>query len=106
MANLFTSIFSFKNEAATIFTKNNIAKVLNFAKGEIVAKVDAELTNEQKKRAVDEAVIIFIDNHFKSDNAIIKYILEKFEDLVPTITQVIFDFLKDRIDGLTKKEVA
>ncbi len=106
MGNLFTSIFSFKKEAATIFTRSNIVKVLDFAKGEIIAKVNTELSNEQKKRAVDEAVIVFIDNHFKSDNAIVKFILEKIEDIIPAITQSIFDFLKDRIDGLTKKEVA
>lgn len=105
MANLFTSIFSFKKEAAIVFTKNNISKVFEVAKNEIIKKVNAELSNEQKKQAVDEAVIVFIDSHFKSDNTIVNFILEKFIEIVPTITQAIFDFLKDRIDGLTRKEV-
>lgn len=106
MANFLKSIFNFKTKSAETFNKDSLAVLADFIKATIINRIGTELSNAEKKVAVDNAVTNFVRNSFKSDNVFVQFLIEKLIEAVPLITQIVYDFLKDRIEGLTKKEVA
>lgn len=73
----------------------------------IIEKVETykELTGQQKKDRVDEVVINYVVNVIDTLplNFIVKMIFKKIlMDNIPTITQVIFNLIKAKIEGITK----
>lgn len=64
-----------------------------------------ELTGEQKKQRLDEIIEDYIEVAIDSIkmNVVFKYVLKKLLLAnVPVITQVIFDLIKTKIEGITK----
>lgn len=64
-----------------------------------------DLSGEQKKARLDDIIKTYIENTIDSTglNVFIKFIIKNFIlDNVPTITQIIFDLLKAKIEGITK----
>ena len=64
-----------------------------------------DLTGEQKKARLDDIIKSYIENTIDSIglNVFVKFIIKKFIiDNIPTITQIIFDLLKAKIEGITK----
>lgn len=86
--------------------KFNIGTVVNFAKDKIVELTKKEISNEEKKEILDNAVTAYIIQTLNavSPNFFIRWAITKL--LLPNIsiiTQKIFDLLKEKIDGLTKE---
>lgn len=102
-ANLISSIFTFKSNAKKVFNKQNATNLLNYIKNQIIYHVKSELSNESKKANVDAFVINYIRKTFISKNIIVEFFVNQLIELVPIITQLVFNMLKSRVNGLTKE---
>lgn len=85
--------------------KEFIESFVNEAKAGITELAETELSNENKKMALDHKIIKFLDIAFEnlSLNFVLKLVLKKL--LLPNvslITQIIYDLLKEKIKGVTK----
>jgi hypothetical protein len=85
--------------------KNFILDFVNTTKTNIIELAKTELSNNNKKMVLDQRIIDFLDNTIAGIkvNFILKLALKKI--LLPNvsvITQIIFDLLKARIEGITK----
>lgn len=95
-------IFSFKKEASKIFTKENFIHILKTAESTIIEQSkDVIKKGSEKKFIVDEKVIASI-NILKDSckNGLIKWLLDRIIDIIPTVTQLIYEFLKEKIENL------
>ena len=85
--------------------KNFILNFVNTTKQNIIELAKTELNNNNKKMVLDQRIIDFLDNTIAGVklNFILKLALKKL--LLPKvsiITQIVFDLLKARIEGITK----
>lgn len=85
--------------------KNFILNFVNTTKQNIIELAKTELNNNNKKMVLDQRIIEFLENAIAGVklNFILKLALKKL--LLPNvsvITQIIFDLLKARIEGITK----
>ena len=85
--------------------KNFILNFVNTTKQNIIELAKTELNNNNKKMVLDQRIIDFLDNTIAGVklNFILKLALKKL--LLPNvsiITQIIFDLLKAKIEGITK----
>lgn len=94
-------VFSFKKEAAKVFTAENFAAVMEKAKEEIIKQIDAKVSGYEKKTIVDNIVIAKI-REFRSTckNKLVLWVIDQVIKVVPTVTQLIYDFLKAKIENL------
>lgn len=88
--------------------KNFILNFVNTTKQNIIELAKTELNNNNKKMVLDQRIIDFLDNTIAGVklNFILKLALKKL--LLPNvsiITQIIFDLLKARIEGITRWEL-
>ena len=85
--------------------KVGIENFVNFAKINIVDLAHKELSNTERKQKLDKAMAAYVLT-LMSDlgvNFVYKWIIEKFIiKNIPVITQVIFDLLKSRLEGVTR----
>lgn len=86
--------------------KNFILDFVNTTKQNIIELAKTELNNNNKKMVLDQRIIDFLDNTIAGIkiNFILKLALKKI--LLPNvsvITQIIFDLLKARIEGITRE---
>lgn len=94
-------VFTFKKEASGVFTKENFAEVLQFAKEKIVEQAKAKIPGIEKKIAVDNAVIVKIrEIRSTCKNKLVLWLIDQIIKVVPTVTQLIYDFLKAKIENL------
>lgn len=96
-------VFSFKKESVKVFSKENFAHILETARAEIINQAkETARKGAEKKAIVDEAVIAKINvlKETYSKNKLILWILDRIIDAVPTITQLIYEFLKEKIENL------
>lgn len=85
--------------------KNFILNFVNTTKQNIIELAKTELNNNNKKMVLDQRIIDFLDNTIAGIkiNFILKLALKKL--LLPNvsiITQIVFDLLKAKIEGITK----
>lgn len=85
--------------------KNFILNFVNTTKQNIIELAKTELNNNNKKMVLDQRIIDFLDNTIAGVklNFILKLALKKL--LLPNvsiITQIVFDLLKAKIEGITK----
>lgn len=94
-------IFTFKGEAVKIFSKENIIKTLETAKNAIIEQVQNNIPGHEKKEIVDKIVIDFIRSRVNScTNKVVLWFVDRLIDIIPSITQLIYDFLKAKIENL------
>lgn len=94
-------VFSFKKEAQKVFTKENFDTVLKTAREAIVSFVNKDILGEQKKKRVDEIVIAkIIELTANIKNGLVLWLIDKLIDLIPIVTQLIYDFLKEKVENL------
>jgi len=94
-------IFTFKGEAVKIFSKENIIKTLETAKNAIIEQVQNNIPGPEKKEIVDKIVIEFIRSRVAScTNKVVLWFVDRLIDIIPSITQLIYDFLKAKIENL------
>ena len=94
-------VFTFKKEAALVFTSENFAAVLEKAKEEIIKQVKEHIPGPEKKILVDNAVIFKI-REFRNTchNKLVLWVIDQLIKVVPTVTQLVYDFLKEKIENL------
>ncbi len=94
-------VFTFKKEAVKVFSKENIVATLNLAKEKIVEKAQEAIAGNEKKEIVDKIVIDFIKEKAKvTNNKVVLWFVDKVIEIIPSITQTVYDFLKERIENL------
>ena len=94
-------VFSFKKEAQKVFTKENFNIVLKTAREAIISFVGKEMLGEDKKKRVDEIVVVkIIELTANVKNGLVLWVIDKIIDLVPTVTQFVYDFLKEKVENL------
>jgi len=97
------SLLTYKSNVQKIFTKENFLNLCEFAKKMIVKYVDEEnLLGADKKTNVDNAVIEYIAKYFVSNNTIVSFLVQLLIKFEPTLTQIIYELLKKKVDGLTE----
>ena len=100
-----TGILTFKSNVTEVLNNKNIKEVVIFIKDTIECLKDENIENEEKKQELDSLTVGFIEARLKSNNIYVQFLINVLIECVPLITQLIYDLLKDRIDGITKKEV-
>ncbi len=99
------SYFDFRNKFKSIFTRDNINKLKNKIKEEIIYYVrNKDLLGPQKKELVVGAIQKYISITFVSSNFIVSFFIKILIANTSTIVQIIYELLKDYIDGLTLSE--
>ena len=94
-------VFSFKTAASAIFTKENFVYILTLAKDEIIAKAKENVAGFVKKAQVDIVIQNAIDKLVANcKNKLVLCIINQIKKAVPSITQLVYDFLKARVDSL------
>ena len=64
-----------------------------------------ELNGKQKKARVDDLIIHYVETTIDGIglNFIFKFVLKKLLiDNIPNITQIVFDLIKTKVDGITE----
>jgi len=82
-----------------------ILQFVNNVKLNIIELIDKELSNLEKKAKLDKAVEVYFMTLLASTkiNWFSKFVIEKVVvPNIPTITQAIYDLLKEKIKGITK----
>lgn len=82
------------------FSQENISNLFGVIKKNIVEQAAQQLSGEEKKANVDKAVVEFIKSTFISKNILLSFLVNVLIDLVPRITQSIFDMLKSKAGEL------
>lgn len=86
--------------------KEFIENFTNVSKA-IIERVETykDLSGEEKKERVDEVVANYVTGVIDNIqvNFIVRFIIKKvLIDNIPTITQIIFDLVKAKVEGITK----
>ena len=96
-------VFSFKKQAQLVFTKENFVYILTLAKDAIIDRAKENINGWEKKEQVDtlirKAIDTLIAKH-KVTNKLVLWIVDRIKEAVPSITQLIYDFLKAKIEEL------
>lgn len=82
-----------------------ILQFVNYVKINIVDLANKELSNLEKKNKLDKAVEVYFVTLLASSKIgwFAKFVIEKVVvKNIPTITQAIYDLLKEKIKGITK----
>ena len=85
--------------------KKIINNIVNLAKHQIEILAKTNLNNNNKKKALDSQIRNYIDNILNtvSINFILRFIIKKiFIPIIPDITQIIYDLIKVKVEGVTK----
>lgn len=82
------------------FSQENVSKLFGVIKTNILEQATKKLSGEEKKANVDKAVVEFIKKTFVSKNILLSFLVNILIDLVPRITQSIFDILKTKAGEL------
>lgn len=82
------------------FSQENISKLFGVITTNIVEQGAKQLSGAEKKMNVDRAVVEFIKKTFISKNILVSFLVNVLIDLVPRITQSIFDILMTKAGEL------
>ena len=94
-------IFTFKKEATKIFSKENFAHILEVARLEIIEQAKKNIPGVEKKFIVDEKVLAQLGILKDScKNKLLMWLIDRVMDAIPTVTQLIYNFLKEKIENL------
>lgn len=94
-------LFSFKKEAQKVFNSENLNTVLRTAREAIISFVDKQILGSDKKKRVDEIVIVkIIELTADIKNGLVIWLVDRLIDLIPIVTQLIYDFLKEKVENL------
>ena len=94
-------VFSFKKEAEKVFTKENFSNILKLAREEIINRISDKIPGSEKKILVDNVVIAKIrEFRNKCKNKLVAWIIDQIIKLIPVVTQLVYDFLKEKVTNL------
>ena len=95
--------FTFKKDGKKIFSKEVFKEVLEEARERIIEQAKAAISGEEKKAIVDKFVIAFVQAKVKSleiKNGLILWLVDRVIGLIPLVTQIIYNFLKEKVEAL------
>lgn len=94
-------VFTFKKQAQNVLTIANVKDVLGTAKEAIINQAKAKIPGQEKKEAVDLIVTTLIQNKTKGvTNGLLLWVISLILKAIPTITQLVYDFLKQKVENL------
>lgn len=96
-------LFSFKKEAAKVFSKEAFVEILELARIKITEFAKENFPGEDKKRQVDLIVLARIYEKVeeaKIKNKLVLWLVDRLMDIVPRVTQLVYDFLKEKVENL------
>ncbi len=96
-------VFSFKKEASKVFTKEVFTEILELARIKIAELAKANFPGPEKKQQVDIIVVNRIYEKVAEaniKNKLVLWVIDKLIDLVPRVTQLVYDFLKEKVENL------
>ncbi len=96
-------VFSFKKEASKVLTKESFTEILELARIKIAELAKANFPGEEKKKQVDAIVVNRIYDKVKEaniKNKLVLWIVEKLIDLIPRVVQLVYNFLKEKVENL------
>ena len=94
-------IFSFKKEGKAVFNKDVFKEVLETAKNAIIKMAKENIPGQEKKEKVDGIVIakiLLMTSGIK--NGLVLWLIDRIIDLIPVVTQLVYDFLKAKVEEL------
>lgn len=78
------------------FSQENITNLFLVIKKNILEQAVLQLSGQEKKDNVDKAVIEFITRTFVSKNILLSFLTKILIDLVPRITQSLYDLMMSK----------
>lgn len=94
-------IFSFKKEATSFFTKDNFENILKTAREAIIAEIKSNIPGQDKKNVVDAIVLAKVDALTVTvKNGIVLWLVGLLKGVIPSVTQMVYDFLKEKVENL------
>lgn len=96
-------VFTFKKESGKVFSKENFKELFQEARSHIIELAKENIPGEEKKRALDTlltARVYMKVSELKVKNKIVLWLVDKFIEILPTITQLIYEFLKEKVESL------
>ena len=94
-------VFTFKKQAEQVFSKENIKSILDLARTAIIEQIKNNFPGEEKKAKVDAQVIYAIQQKITGcSNKLILWLIGLIIKNIPSITQKIYDFLKEKVENL------
>lgn len=95
--------FSFKKEAAKVLNKETFVEILKLAREKILELAKKNIPGQEKKAILDEFLILKIRSKVKEGKITNKYVLwliEKLIEILPSVTQIVYEFLKEKVENL------
>lgn len=94
-------IFTFKKEGKSVFSKETISDVLTTARNAIVEQAKKAIPGQEKKDTVDIIVTRKVQQYYDAcTNGIVRWVIDQFIKAIPTVTQIIYDRLKEKVENL------
>ena len=94
-------IFSFKKDSVKVLSKEFFTGVLSTTREAIIDMAKENIPGIEKKRHVDAIVTIYVQSKTRDvKNKIVLWLIEKLIEIIPEITQIVYDFLKEKIENL------
>ena len=94
-------LFTFKKDAEKVLTKENFVAVMKRAREEIIKQVKNNIPGPEKKRIVDNIVILKVREAKEGcKNKVVLWVIDKIILVIPAVTQLIYDFLKEKVENL------
>ena len=84
------------------FSQEKVTQLFGFIKDNILEQALLNLTGQEKKVNVDNAVKAFIKANFVSTNVVLSFLIKVLIDIVPRITQSVYDILMSYKAGDSK----
>ena len=96
-------IFTFKKEGKKIFNSSFFIEIFGVARKEIIKNIQKNIPGEEKKKQVDIEVITAIYNRVQLlniKNKVVLWLVNELVEAIPVLTQLIYNFLKEKIENL------
>lgn len=94
-------IFTFKKDANKVFSISNFKQVLSTAREAIIEEIKSNIPGPEKKIVVDAIVLAKIDCLTTDvSNKLVLWLLGLVKVAIPSITQTVYDFLKEKVENL------
>lgn len=94
-------VFSFKKEGQKVFSKEFFVETLKTIREAIISVAKENIPGADKKNKVDTIVVATIYSRTAGvKNKYVLWLIDKFVDIIPEITQLVYDFLKEKVENL------
>lgn len=95
--------FTFKKDSAKILNKEFFTDILKLTREKIIELAKKEIAGYEKKEQLDKFLILHIQAEVEEREVTNKYtlwVIGKLIEMLPNITQLVYEFLKEKIESL------